>query len=62
MIKKCSKCAREFDCKADATGCWCEKYTLAPEALSQLRECFADCLCPECLVTYQEKEQAKSEL
>ncbi|RYD58950.1 MAG: hypothetical protein EOP56_01600 [Sphingobacteriales bacterium] len=51
--KKCSRCDKEFECRADSHGCWCEQYTLSAEALQQLRSSFSDCLCPDCLTAYQ---------
>lgn len=56
MTKKCSKCSKEFDCCADARGCWCENYSLTTETLAQLRGDFANCLCPDCLSEYNAEE------
>lgn len=55
MTKKyCSKCNKDFECKADERGCWCESFTLSGDALAQLKNDFADCLCPACLSAYQD--------
>lgn len=51
--KNCSKCGKAFGCQADSHGCWCEGYTLDAKTLEQLRSQYDNCLCPECLKTYE---------
>lgn len=50
--KQCSKCGKSFDCCADGSGCWCEQYSVKTDTLAELKENFADCLCPSCLAEY----------
>jgi len=57
-VKQCSKCNTSFECKNDATGCWCQQHTLSKETLQHLRDNFANCLCPECLAGYAQAENA----
>ncbi|WP_276131740.1 cysteine-rich CWC family protein [Polluticoccus soli] len=58
--KRCSKCGKPFGCKADERGCWCENLTLSTETLVQLKAEYDNCLCPDCLATYQESSQQTS--
>jgi hypothetical protein len=55
--KECSKCGKPFECCADKRGCWCEGYSLQPEALQELKENFENCLCKECLAEYGDKKE-----
>lgn len=42
-------------------GCWCQQYTLSADTLKHLKENFENCLCPQCLATYAEEEQAEKQ-
>lgn len=59
--KQCAKCNASFECTSDATGCWCQQYTLSQEALQHLKGNYADCLCPQCLATYAQDYQAENQ-
>ncbi|OSZ78871.1 hypothetical protein CAP35_11655 [Chitinophagaceae bacterium IBVUCB1] len=50
--KQCAKCNATFECKNDATDCWCQQYTLSSDALSYLKANYEDCLCSQCLRSY----------
>jgi len=56
--KICSKCGKEFGCQSDSRGCWCEDLHIKTETLTQLRNEFDNCLCPECLAQYTETPAA----
>jgi hypothetical protein len=58
MEKTCSRCGKTFGCGSGAPGCWCEDVQLENETLQQLRDSFANCLCPPCLRAYQSPEKA----
>ncbi|MGH9572123.1 MAG: cysteine-rich CWC family protein [Candidatus Acidiferrales bacterium] len=47
--KVCPSCGETFECAAPEAGCWCESVALDHQALTALRECYSDCLCPGCL-------------
>ena len=45
---RCERCGVAFEC--DPRGaCWCANVPVPPEALVQIRQKYADCLCPACL-------------
>jgi hypothetical protein len=46
--KRCSKCGAAFDC-GGLFGCWCRDVKLDEATLADLRQQYADCLCPNCL-------------
>ena len=46
--KHCSKCGQPFGC-GGLLGCWCRDVKLDEKALANLRQGYADCLCPDCL-------------
>ncbi len=50
--KVCSKCKAEFICHANSNGCWCEQYQLSEQSLQYLKNSFDDCLCEQCLRSY----------
>jgi len=45
--KLCSACGEPFDCCAG--GCWCDDVLLTAQVRVDLRDRYADCLCPKCL-------------
>lgn len=45
----CQACGAEFGCGALLKGCWCWKVDVPKAALSDLRERYQRCLCPDCL-------------
>ncbi len=45
----CETCGEEFSCGANVGKCWCFDVELKPETLTNLRECFKNCLCHDCL-------------
>ena len=49
--KTCGACGESFSCCADADLCWCKEVELDERRLLELREAYADCLCPRCLDT-----------
>ncbi|MBA2582601.1 MAG: cysteine-rich CWC family protein [Bacteroidetes bacterium] len=54
-IKKCSKCAKNFECKNKAGGCWCESFSMDKQMLNYLANTYSNCLCPDCLKQFHEK-------
>lgn len=56
VTKQCSKCGADFGCNATGTGCWCEQYSLSTQTLAELKNDYNNCLCPQCLEQYAEKE------
>ena len=50
--KRCSKCGETFGC-GGLLGCWCRDVKLDEATLKQLRDGYADCLCPTCLKALQ---------
>jgi hypothetical protein len=58
MEKKCSKCQSAFTCQNEIRGCWCEKVQLSTETLAFLEEYYENCLCPECLKKFEEKNHS----
>ena len=51
--KNCAQCGAEFQCLHNAE-CWCMSVKISKENLKLLQEKFDNCLCPECLKTYEE--------
>ena len=45
----CEACGRSFVCGASLSGCWCSEIELTDEARAELRNCYGDCLCRDCL-------------
>jgi len=52
MNKVCPRCQAGFHCTVQE-GCWCEKVALDQQALKKLRTNYIDCLCENCLNTFQ---------
>lgn len=46
--KRCEKCGAAFDC-GGLFGCWCRDVKLDLKTLTELKERYDDCLCPQCL-------------
>jgi len=46
--KRCEKCGATFDC-GGLFGCWCRDVAIDLKTLAELRDKYADCLCPSCL-------------
>lgn len=44
---------KRIRCKNEASGCWCELVHLDHTALQYLDSNFENCLCPECLKSYE---------
>jgi len=54
MQKTCSKCQSSFVCKAtDVKNCHCSSVTLEEKALKKLQATYQDCLCQDCLKSFQ---------
>ena len=51
--KTCSKCGTSFLCYR-ATNCWCQAIELSKKTQERLNQQYLDCLCSNCLKTYQE--------
>ena len=52
-LKHCPKCGNEFRCQGDA-DCWCENVRLHRRQMLQILQEYTDCLCPDCLMSYEE--------
>lgn len=52
-LKQCPKCGSEFRCQGDS-DCWCENVRLHRRQMWQILQEYTDCLCPECLKSYEE--------
>ncbi len=50
-VKRCGGCGASFEC-GGLWGCWCGRVDLNDAARRELRERYADCLCPTCLERY----------
>jgi hypothetical protein len=48
----CPRCREGFHCD-EAEGCWCEKLALDRATLKFLRTNYLDCLCENCLISFQ---------
>ena len=46
--KRCAACGAAFEC-AGLWFCWCRSVSLDEHTRRELRDRYADCLCPECL-------------
>ncbi|MFL5811376.1 MAG: cysteine-rich CWC family protein [Flavisolibacter sp.] len=53
MEKTCSKCGSAFNCGNESPGCWCEQVQLDQRILDLLKENYANCLCPNCLKSFE---------
>jgi hypothetical protein len=60
--KKCSKCGTLFTCHSPQPGCWCEKMQLSIDTLDQLKNNFQDCLCSQCLKSFENVESPEATL
>jgi len=58
-FKKCSKCKVEFECGNEKPGCWCENLYLDIATLNELKAKYDNCLCPNCLKEYGERNTKK---
>lgn len=56
-VKKCSKCGNDFNCQNETMGCWCEDLFIDIEALKKLKSEYDNCLCKECLKSYEIKQK-----
>ena len=56
--KQCSSCGAEFGCAQGEPGCWCESVVLRRETLAEIRALADDCLCPDCLSGFAERERS----
>jgi Cysteine-rich CWC len=56
--KICSKCNVTFSCGSPEPGCWCESIHLTHETLQLLKEKYDNCLCPECLKSFEQTDLA----
>jgi iron complex transport system permease protein len=54
--KRCSLCGGEFPCCGGEPGCWCESVELTRETLVELRTIAEDCLCPNCLSSFDRRQ------
>jgi hypothetical protein len=54
MEKHCSKCGKDFSCQNEMRGCWCETIHLSAETLTNLKENYDNCLCPQCLKSFEQ--------
>ena len=52
--RECEACGGHFVCGASIKGCWCLQIRLSPEVRQRLRECYKECLCPDCLRKFAE--------
>jgi hypothetical protein len=57
MEKKCSRCHSAFDCCNEMPGCWCESVKLTNEVLQNLEKEYSNCLCPQCLKAFENREE-----
>ena len=55
--KECSKCGSSFTCTNETAGCWCENLQLSTQTLQFLKDSYENCLCPDCLKHYEQKEK-----
>ena len=56
LLRVCPKCSAAFECyRTVKLSCWCENYTVRPENLKLLADKYNNCLCPECLQLFAEK-------
>ena len=55
MEKHCSKCGKNFNCQNETRGCWCEQLHLSADTLTHLKENYDNCLCPQCLKSFEQK-------
>lgn len=53
--KTCPKCGSKFVCGANVGKCWCQSYRLSANSLEKLKENYSNCLCPDCLAAFCEK-------
>ena len=58
--KKCSKCGEAFTCKHEEMGCWCERVKLSEETLKYLKEHYDNCLCPDCLGSFETENKMEN--
>src|SRR2546428_13225257 len=53
--KNCELCDSAFECKG-LLGCWCRSMDISREQLSELSKRTSDCICPNCLAGYKDRE------
>ena len=52
--KVCESCGKQFGCGAKLAGCWCTELQLSTEITEGIKSAYLDCLCPDCLNTFQQ--------
>src|SRR4029453_6681664 len=53
----CESCGASFGCcPAPQAGCWCADVNVSDNARADLKARFGDCICPDCLAKYAQKE------
>jgi hypothetical protein len=53
----CESCGASFGCcPAPNAGCWCASVNIPDAARADLKSKFGDCICPECLAKFAQKE------
>ncbi|TMI44167.1 hypothetical protein E6H19_07925 [Candidatus Bathyarchaeota archaeon] len=53
--KNCELCDSAFECKG-LLGCWCRSIDISREQLDELSKRTSDCICPNCLVEYKDRD------
>jgi len=51
-IKICPSCGKSFTCNGDG-DCWCENVHINKKEMLIIMNKFHDCICPDCLKTYE---------
>jgi len=57
--KQCPLCGSRFGCAQGRPGCWCEGVAVSRDALAEIRSSAPDCICPECLRSFAERDGAE---
>lgn len=50
----CPRCSSDFECGAQAGGCWCAKVVLDDRVRGDLATFYKGCLCPQCLQSIED--------
>src|SRR5205807_10148002 len=58
--KNCELCGSDFECKG-LLGCWCRSVDILLEQRGELSKRASDCICPNCLAGYKDRESHRSE-
>ena len=62
MIKTCPRCASNFECKEDdILKCDCVEIKLSTKTRRLLGSTYNDCLCPACLVEFENETMKGTE-